>query len=102
MVVEDRVDLAGDNLDVHPPQQRSSMVAAIGKKAWRTRCGRPFADRGRLREHSLRGDLMAPALVFVDAPARRRQGEPVHGPRPSSPKTADSAHLPGHLRPEIN
>ena len=92
VVMEDRVDLPGDDVETMPPQHCLGVVAAVRQKPRRTGRDRAFADGRGLAQHALGVDLVSPVAGLVDAPARRREREPVH--RPDSPGT-DATH-PAH------
>src|SRR5438093_11760557 len=94
--MEDGVDLSGDDLQPVPAQHRLRVVAAVGEKPWRSRGDRALTDGRRLREHALDVDLVAPVPRLVDAPARRRQREPVQGAPAPSPDPDNPTDTPSY------
>jgi hypothetical protein len=77
VVVKNRVNLPGYDVQAMTPEERLGLVASIGKEtAWPRRDG-ALAHGGCLREHPLGVELVAPIGDVADSPAHRRQGQAV-------------------------
>ena len=63
---------------------------------------RSFAHGGGFRKDALGVDLVAPLAMLVDAPARWRKREPVHGAATPAPERTPATGPAGDQRPDFN